>query len=380
MSERIRFVAAAQAQQQSFSSLCRAFGISRQCGYRWLARYQAGNSFTALSERSRAPLSSPNKTAAEIGARVIALRREYGWGAKKLHVLLARYGIDVSIATINRILRRNGLMLRQDAHQPALSRFEKPKANDLWQIDFKGRFRIAEGYCYTLSILDDHSRFALGLYPLLSTGAQDTYACIVDTLQRYGVPQALLMDHGTPWWNTNASDGLSWLTVQLMKQNIRLHFSGFRHPQTQGKVEALHRTLGRAFAHQGRPSTLAQAGDFYAHFIVEYNQVRPHEGIDMDVPANRYAPSPKPFAAQPADWPYPAPLQVVRLNSQGSFTFRGKRHFVAKPLANECVAFQELAGKLLVQYRHNYVREIDLATGNTRAFSSPDRDGVYLEV
>jgi transposase InsO family protein len=380
MSERIRFVVSALAGQQSFSSLCRAFGISRQCGYCWLARYQAGDSFTGLSDRSRVPLSSPNKTAPQIELRVVALRQEYGWGAKKLQVLLSRDGIDLSIATLNRILRRNGLMLRQDAHQPALSRFEKPNPNDLWQIDFKGRFRVAEGHCYTLSILDDHSRFVLGLYPLLSTGAQGTYTCIVDTMHKYGVPKAILLDHGTPWWNTNASDGLSWLAVQLMRQDIGLHFSGFRHPQTQGKVEALHRTIGRAFAHQGIPSTLAQAGVFFEHFVSEYNYVRPHEGIDMDVPTNRYQPSSKPFNAEPPDNQYPDYLTVTRLNEQGSLTLRGKRYFVAKPLANERVAYQEVAGKLLVQYRHTYVREIDLATGTTHAFSRPDRDGTYLVV
>lgn len=379
MSERIRFVAAALKGAQSFASLCREYGISRPCGYRWLARYTDGNSFTALVDRSRAPLSSPNKTDSEVEARVIALRRGYGWGAKKLHVLLSQDGIAISIPTINRILRRNGLMLRQDAHQPAVSRFEKIGPNELWQMDFKGRFPIAEGHCYPLSILDDHSRYALGLYPLLSTGAEETYASIVDTMHKYGVPQAILVDHGTPWWNTNASDGLSWLAVQLMKQDIRLCFSGFRHPQTQGKVEAFHRTMGRAFAHHGLPHSQAEAGAFFAQWTEEYNHLRPHEGIGMDVPAKRYLPSAKPFASQPPEWSYPEDLHVACLNSQGSLTFRGKRYYVAKPLANESVAFQQLEGKLLVQYRCQYVREIDLATGTTRPFSSPERDGRYLQ-
>ena len=380
MTERIKFVELALGGNQSFASLCRAFGISRQCGYRWLARYHAVNSFTGLKEHSRAPLSSPNKTAPETEARVVALRQQYYWGAKKLHVLLRREGLDVRIATINRILRRNGLMLRRDTHQPALGHFERPNPNDLWQIDFKGRFRIAEGHCYTLSILDDHSRFALGLYPLLSTAAEDTYACLVRTMQTYGVPEAILMDHGTPWWNTNSSDGLSWLAVQLMKQGVRLYFSGFRHPQTQGKVEALHRTIGRSFARQGTPTTLAEAGDFFARFILEYNHVRPHEGIGMDVPAQRYRPSSRPFQDEPPEWEYGSDLHVTRLNEQGSLTYRGKRYFAARPLANEHVAYEEVAGKLLVQYRGRYVREIDLATRTTRGFSTPNRDGVYLDV
>jgi len=50
-----------------------------------------------------------------------------------------------------------------------------------------------------------------------------------------GVPEAMLMDHGTPWWNANAPTGATWLTVWLMRQGIELLWSGYRHPQTQGK-------------------------------------------------------------------------------------------------------------------------------------------------
>ena len=236
MQERIRFVALALKPSQSFSDLCDAFGISRTTGYRWLNRYYEHRSFTALTDRSRAPHHHPNQTAAAIEARIVALRREYGWGAKKLRILLAREGTTtVSLSTINRILKRQGLLRRKDAHRPAPTRFERKEPNQLWQVDFKGRVRVAGGHCYPLSILDDHSRFALGLYPLRSTGGRQTYACLVDTLKKYGVPQAMLMDHGTPWWNTNSYSGLSWVAVQLIKQGIRLYFSAYRHPQTQGR-------------------------------------------------------------------------------------------------------------------------------------------------
>ena len=210
MQERIRFVALALKPSRSFSDLCDAFGVSRTTGYRWLNRYYEHSSFTALTDRSRAPHHHPNQTSAAIEARIVALRREYGWGAKKLRILLAREGtMTVSLSTINRILKRRGLLRRQDAHRPAPRRFERKEPNQLWQVDFKGQFRVAGGYCYPLSILDDHSRFALGLYPLRGTGGRQTYACLVDTLKKYGVPQAMLMDHGTPWWNTNSYSGLS---------------------------------------------------------------------------------------------------------------------------------------------------------------------------
>ena len=62
------------------------------------------------------------------------------------------------------------------------------------------------------------------------------------------------MDHGTPWWNMQAAAGWTWLTVWLMKQGIELHWSGYRHPQTQGKVERFHGELAAGVAAPRMPA------------------------------------------------------------------------------------------------------------------------------
>lgn len=379
MNERVRFVVLALEENANFSVLCRRFGISRTTGYRWLNRYRQEGSFAALGDRSRAPHHCPHKTSPELEARVVALRQKYGWGARKLAVLLKREGIDLPVSTLNRIIKRNGLVSRPQAHRPATKRFEREEPNQLWQMDFKGRFRVAEGHCHALSLLDDHSRYALGLYALPSTGAKGTFDCLCETFGRYGVPEAMLMDHGTPWWASQGGQGLTWVAIQLMKQDIRLYFSGFRHPQTQGKVEAFHRSLSRDWDHHGRPTTLAAATAHFDHFRHEYNHVRPHEALEMAVPADRYRRSVRAYDADPPAWDYEPDLTVTRLNSQGSLTYQGRRHFVAKPLANERVAYHEVDGKLLVQYRQMYVREIDLSTGETRGFLHPVHDEILSE-
>ena len=94
LEQRISFVVRALHGQESMSALCREFGISRQTGYKWLKRHREIGSFAQLQERSRRPHKGPNRTPAEIEERVIELRKHYGWGAKKLHVLLAREGIE----------------------------------------------------------------------------------------------------------------------------------------------------------------------------------------------------------------------------------------------------------------------------------------------
>ena len=56
-----------------------------------------------------------------------------------------------------------------------------------------------------------------------------------------------------------------------------------------------------------------------------------------------------------------------QLNSQGMLTYEGRRYFVCEALAGELVGTKAFDGKLYVTYRDLLVREIDLATGKTRA-------------
>lgn len=374
--ERIRFVVAASREDCPFSTLCEQFGISRQTGYKWLQRYRETQALRDLAEHSRRPHHSPQCTAPETEARVVALRQRYGWGARKLQILLRREGILLSVATINRILSRHGLVAAQDRHRPAIKRFCRQAPNELWQMDFKGHFPIREGRCHPLSILDDHSRFLVALHPLLGTQATPVYACLLETFALYGLPEAMLMDHGTPWWSTTNALGLTWVSVALIKQDIRLYFSGVGHPQTQGKVERLHGSLGWAMHQLGTPEDLASSATFLATFRQDYNEVRPHESLQMEVPARHYQPSPRAYHPDPRPWEYPAGVQVLRLNSQGMLPYAGTRYFVCEALAAEDVGVQEFDGKLLVSYRQMLIREVDLRTKQTLPLVRPVEDDV----
>ena len=373
MEERVRFVARALAPDRNMSELCRQFGISRPTGYQWVGRYQEGGSFAKLSEHSRRPHRSPRQTPEAVEERVVELRRRYGWGARKLAVLLEREGIRVQEWTVHRILRRQGYVQKEDSRRPALKRFEREAPNELWQMDFKGEYQYAGGWCYPLSIVDDHSRYAVGLYPLRSPALEPVRACVVRTFEVYGVPEALLMDHGTPWWSTTNGYGLTRLSVELIEQGIRLCFSGVGHPQTQGKVEQFHCALSRAVRHRGRPQGWVQWKALLAAFREEYNQVRPHEALAMAVPATRYQPSRKAYTARPREWEYPPGCLVKRLNSQGCLYWRARCYFVCEALAGQRVAVEPVDQKLLVRYRHMYIREIDLLSHQTRAVVYPSK-------
>lgn len=374
MEERIEFIAQALGENVSFSQLCREFEISRPTGYRWLNRYREIGGFVQLEEKSRRPHHSPRQTAARIEEEVKKARVRYGWGARKLKDRLwIEKGIDLTETTINRILRRKELIAPEESHQRAVKRFEKKSPNELWQIDFKGDYRLSKGCCYPLSLLDDHSRFSVGLYGLSDQQGETVHACLVETFEKYGVPQAMLMDHGTPWWSTTNAHGLTWVSVSLIKQGIRIYLSGVRHPQTQGKVERFHRTLKAAMRHRGVPETLSEWKVALQEFRHEYNHIRPHEALEMSVPASRYQHSDRAYNPDPPEWEYPEGSIVKRLNTQGCLEYNRRRYFVCEALAGERVQVEQAEKYLLVSYRHMYVRQIEVESGRTEALVLPNQ-------
>jgi transposase InsO family protein len=357
--QRMQFVIRATSGTERMSALCREFGISRPTGYLWRQRYRQTGSLTEVSERSRRPHRSPRRTEAWKEQRVVVLRQQTGWGAKKLRVLLhEEEEIPLPVRTIHRILERHGLV-SEDARGPAPGRFERAEPNELWQMDSKGKYPLSDGECHPLSILDDHSRYAVGLYALPELSGAKAYPFLIETFRRYGVPQAMLMDRGSLWWSAWNGWGLTRLSVRLIEQGIRLLYGRVRHPQTQGKVERFHRTLGQALRHRGVPREFGQWAAALAEFRSSYNERRPHEALGMKRPAERYQRSQRSYEERVKEWEYPAGSEVQRLNSQGMLSEQGHRWFVCGALAGQRVRVERFDGKLLVSYRHMYIREID---------------------
>ena len=121
-----------------------------------------------------------------------------------------------------------------------------------------------------LSVLDDHSRYLLVLQAVWSNHGAHVRERLETAFGDCGVPEAMLMDHGVPWWSATAPTGATGLRVWLMQQGIKLHWSGYRHPQTQGKVERFHGSLERALQARGAPRKEPQA--WLDEYRWEYNR------------------------------------------------------------------------------------------------------------
>jgi len=363
--QRVRFVVSAKRGAKSMSALCEEFAISRPTGYRWLRRYTA-DGIAGVAEKSRRPHQSPTQTSRELAERVVELwQQRPDWGARKLQVLLADQGIHLPAITVHRILLRRGLVRAQDRFRAAVGRFERGAANQLWQMDCKSPLGW-DAPVGPLSLLDDHSRYAIALHVTWCTKAAPVKQQLIAAFQRCGMPEEMLMDHGTPWWNMKAAAGWTWLTVWIMRQGIQLHFSGYRHPQTQGKVERFHGTLSAAMQRRGIPAR-AQRQIWLDEFRHEYNHQRPHEALAMKTPATVWQRSARRYVAQPPAWEYEVGAEVCPLSTVGQLQLQGRRWEISRALAGEWVRIERLDGRVLVYYCRSLVRELDLVTQRSTA-------------
>jgi transposase InsO family protein len=362
------------------TELCREFGISRTTGYTWLERYENGGA-PQVVEKSRRPLHSPRRTPAEIEAAIVELRRQWpDWGAPKLAHLFQQQHPErapVCIRTVHRIRGRHGLIEPHSLQGRATERFERSAPNELWQMDFKGPQGFNRATAVgPLSILDDHSRYLLALQHLGSTRMSGVKSTLEATFDRAGVPEQMLVDHGIPWWNAANAVGLSELSVWMMRQGVRLWFSGIRHPQTQGKVERMHGALQRAIRRRKQDPEQQPWLDAFRH---EYNHVRPHAGIGMATPASRWQPSARSFHRDPREWEYDRHKTVVRLAGQGQLWWSGRRYEISRALRGQLVGLELLGERALVYFCRTPLRELDLRTG--RSFPIPiDVAGFYSSV
>ena len=213
--------------------------------------------------------------------------------------------------TVHRILLRRGLVRAQDRFRAAVKRFERGAANQLWQMDFKSPLGW-DAPVGPLSILDDHSRYAIALHGTWSTQAAPVKQQLIAAFEQCGMPEEMLMDHGTPWWNMKAVTGWTWLTVWIMRQGIQLHFSGYRHPQTQGKVERFHEALSVAMQRRGIPAC-AERQIWLDKFRHEYNHERPHEALAMKTLATVWQKSARRYDDATADLGIRSAIPPVRL-------------------------------------------------------------------
>jgi transposase InsO family protein len=367
MDQRREFVALACREGANRRELCRRFGIHPKTAYKWLGRWAAGED---LADRSRRPHSSPRRTALAIEQRILAVRDAHpAWGARKIAHCLERDGVaSPTGSVVHGILQRNGRIVSRPGGPAAQQRFEKPAPNLLWQMDYKGWIKLAGGgRCHPLTIVDDHSRYCVGLQACADERGRTVQGCLEGTFRRHGLPDAFFVDNGGPWGD---SSGQRWTRfgVWLLKLGIMVLHSRPYHPQSRGKNERFHRTLDDEVFALKRFRDLAEVQRAFDDWRTIYNLERPHQALDMAVPASRYRPSPRSLPNRLPEVEYDVG-EIVRIvpASKDYIRFKGRLWKVPGAFRGERVALRPLTtdGKYGVFFAAFQIATIDLTASET---------------
>jgi transposase InsO family protein len=299
------------------------YGVSRQSVYTWRDRYRAGG-IDGLRDASRRPRTSPSRLAAEAEALVCELRRAHPrWGARRIAFEVAQRGTDraPSRATVHRVLERNGMVTPQAKYK----RWQRETPMALWQLDLVGGIYLADGReCKVLSGIDDHSRFVVCAAVLAVPSGRAVADAFTSAMKTYGVPSEVLTDNGKQFTGRFTRPRPAEVLFERVcrEHGITAKLTGPYSPTTTGKVERWHRTLRRELLDASGPfADLPSAQAAISAWVHAYNHSRPHQALDMAVPASLFRPgvSPdreaavtaRPPRAEPAAAAGPVPRLVL---------------------------------------------------------------------
>ncbi len=326
--QKIRFIADAQHPDACFSSVCRAYGISRVSGYKWLHRYQA-EGIDGLHERSRDTHKHRQEWDESIRAEALDIRRYKGnWGGVKIRNLMKQRNPDRPLpghATIDRWIKDADLVIPPRRRQKVDNSKGGPvgktsQPNEIWCADFKGEFRLQNGkLCYPLTVTDAYSRYLLGCFALPGTFIKQSTQCFQKLFKNYGIPQCLHTDNGSPFAGSCIGNHSS-LSVFWLQLGIKVDRSRMGKPQDNASHERMHRTLKRDTTRPPQ-KTMAQQQQCFDRFQYTYNYERSHEGINHLVPADLYVPSNTKLPTTLQPFTYPGYFEVRKVSSNGCISF-----------------------------------------------------------
>jgi putative transposase len=348
MDERLRFVREYHRQAVSMSELCRRFGISRKTAYKWLARFEDRGK-EGLVDRSRAPEEHPNTTAKDLEEVIVEFRmKNMTWGPRKILAWLQERIPErawPASSTVGEIIKRHGLVTpastrrRSSPSSQPLAHADQPNA--VWCADFKGWFRTGDGSrCDPLTVTDAFSRYLLCARAVDRPDATHVRPAFERTFRRYGLPAAIRTDNGPPF-ATTAVAGLSRLSVWFVRLGIRLERITPGKPQQNGRHERMHRTMKAETANPPQADVVKQQRSFQ-RFQTIYNEERPHEALEMRVPASVYVPSSRRFPNRLPELEYPAAYDLRHVRPNGEIKLAGTTFFVSEALVGEVVGLQRL--------------------------------------
>lgn len=246
------------------------YAVSTRTLKRWMRKFDG--EVWDLKDCSRKPKKIHYKITSSVEEEVIKLRQKTGWGQHKLYPYLTHLG--VSEMSIKRILKKKGLcrLTKTRGKRVKWVRWQRKNPNSLWQIDHSDEIND-DGY--TLSVLDDCSRYSLALVRLNQVTTNVVTQVLDELIRAHGKPKQILTDNGSAYGlKSKHSKFDRW----CKKRGIHHIRTKIHSPTTNGKVERLFKTIDQE---------LPYCCDI-EHFRYRYNHHRPHSSLNGKTPSQIY--------------------------------------------------------------------------------------------
>lgn len=325
MDQKIEFICEWRTGNYTITELCRNFKISRPTAYKIMARFE-NEGYEGLKELSRKPREiHPNATNENVVNGILSLKEKYKlWGAKKIHKLLYNDFPDElipTVLTVHNILKKNGLVKPQKRLRrvkPIHPIFDPQESNEVWSADYKGKFLMGNKiYCHPLTIADSKSRFVFTAKGHYKENLASAMAEFKRVFRKYGIPKQIHTDNGSPFGSVAAIQRFTRLSYWFIEVGIMPVFSDPAHPEQNGRHERMHRDLKAACAKPSAFDLKAQQRRLN-QFVKEYNNIRPHEALEMKTPASVHNFSTRPFPERIPNFDYDSSMKVLKVTKNGS--------------------------------------------------------------
>jgi len=361
ITEKEKFIAFYEMDFMSMSELCRRFGISRRTGYNILEAYKL-HGVEAINGLSKAHQSHPLKTPKEVEDDILKFRGLHEtWGAKKIReLMLDDWEADSvpSVTTVYSILKKHGLV---KVHKPRINRiaeinpnFDPKKPNEIWSIDFKGKFRMGnKDYCNPLTVADSKTRYLFAVEGLERATTELCIPVFERVFRQYGLPESIHSDNGPPFGCVNSLRRMTFLSVWFMERGITPVYSDPGCPTQNGRHERMHRDL-KAEATRPPGTNLKAQQKLFDRFVSDYNNIRPHEALGMKRPAQVHEISNRKYTGKIDEWIYDRSLHTRMVSANGAVRWRSVNWIsISNALCGKIIGMKEVGdGVWELYYRH----------------------------
>ena len=238
---------------------------------RWQKRFSKDYSWNLIDD-SKKPKIIHYKITEQARQEIISLRKQTGWGAKRIKQILNHLALAHS--TVNQILKEQGLTRKEHNRgtRARYVRFQRKHANSLWHIDdseFEEKGKI-------IAAIDDCSRYSLGTLHVNFVDTNTATKFLDELIKKFGKPEQIISDNGAPYGLKSKHSRFD----RWCRRNKILHIrTRVKRPQTNGKVERLFQTIKKE---------MKFCNNDLEQFRYRYNHLRPHESLNWETPSDIY--------------------------------------------------------------------------------------------